>query len=212
MEMSLMHISKSPVVSQGESWAQADPAQCSRTHSNDLAGQVPLCDISASEDGGSLCVTLPIRAGKGWSWEILVHWREEDGWQLVFDKEYDARWQQSVQERRKEQYNHRGQVETALWQGFPKNLCEQFSGAENEGKHNVKRTKILLCKTWETLCMLIVCQKWQEHPRLMLLCTVAPDTVCYRHVPVPRIYKSHRPYKASSCAVLSLYLHRCSLS
>lgn len=73
MEMSLMHISKSPVVSQGEARVQADPAQCSRTHSNDLAGQGPPCDMSALEDGGSLWVTLPSHqgwerlAGKGWS-------------------------------------------------------------------------------------------------------------------------------------------------
>lgn len=62
-----MHISKSPVVSQGESCVQADLAQCSRTHSKDLAGQVTPCGMSALEDGGSLWVTLPGHQG----WERL---------------------------------------------------------------------------------------------------------------------------------------------
>lgn len=62
-----MHISKSPVVSQGEACVQADLAQCRRTHSNDSAGQAPPCDTSALEDAGSLWVTLPSHQG----WERL---------------------------------------------------------------------------------------------------------------------------------------------
>lgn len=58
--------SKSPVISQGESWVHADPAQCSRIHLNDLAEQIPLYAPATSEDGGSLWqLCWVIRPGKG---------------------------------------------------------------------------------------------------------------------------------------------------
>lgn len=100
--------------------------------------------------------------------------------------------------------------------------CEQLSGVENEGMHSVKRTESLLCKRKSPVQTPIYLAN-SVHvncvpgvPRAFQ--TGAPLYCGTRHQRVtgmslsPEAYKSHRPCKASVCAVLGEHLHRCSLS